>query len=47
MVWKAKLVYGLLYLYNLTTNQTQIIKPNIPNEIYKNKFVTLRLDQIY
>ena len=43
MVWNAKLVFGLLNCYNLTSYQTNFTKPNILNQIYwLNQICTLK-----
>ena len=37
MVWKAKLVFGLLKWYNLTRYQSQFTKPKFTDQLYQTK----------
>ena len=37
MVWKAKLVFGLLKWYNLTRYQPQFTKPKLTDQLYQTK----------
>ena len=37
MVWKAKLVFGLLKWYNLTGYQPQFTKPKLTDQLYQTK----------
>ena len=47
MGWKAKLVFGLINWWDLTSYQPQFTRPNVPNPIYWTKFVPWGLNQIY
>ena len=38
MVWKPKLVFGLLKWYNLTMYQTQFTKPILTDQLYQTKY---------